>query len=521
MSSVRQLDAEFNADPRPLRHVRVAIVGAGFAGIGAAIALQRAGIEFAIFERSRELGGTWRDNTYPGCKCDVPSHLYSFSFALNPDWTRTYSSQREIQEYLQAIAQRFDIVRHVRFNHELIGADWNEDQQVWRLETSGGPLTANFLISGCGALSEPALPSLTGLPDFQGVAFHSAAWNHDYDLADKRVAVIGTGASAIQFVPQIQPRVRRLYQFQRTPPWILPHPDRPIPAGRRALYRRFPLLQRLARWSIYWTQEMVAIVFTRFPHRGKFIKRHAQRHLGRQISDPVLRAKLTPAYEPGCKRILISNDYYPAIAAPNAELITEPISRVGARSIVTADGREREIDALIFGTGFQVTDNPMAHRIRGRHGRSLADVWADGAQAHRGTTAPGFPNLFLMTGPNTGIGHTSLLVMIEAQLPYIVECLRHLERRRLVTFEVRADACQAFNDSLGRRMQRTVWLKGGCISGYLDRRGRNTTLWPDFTWKYRRLMRRFDARNYLFTAQQKSQPPRLEDPSGHQAVAAS
>lgn len=494
-------------------HVRVAIVGAGFSGIGAAIALRRAGHEFAIFERHGDLGGTWRDNTYPGCKCDVPSHLYSFSFAPNPDWSRTYSSQAEIQTYLQEVARRFDIVRHIRFNHELIECRWQDAAGHWEVCTSAGLWTADFLIAACGALSEPAKPQIEGLERFAGVVFHSAAWNHRHDLTDERVAVIGSGASAIQFVPQIQPKVRQLYQFQRTPPWILPHPDRPIPAARRKLYRQRPLAQRLVRWTIYWAEEMVALFFTRLPHRVGWLKRHALRHLERQIADQHLRDSLTPDYEPGCKRLLISNDYYPAIAAANAELVVQPISHITAGAVVTADGREREVDTIILATGFRVTDHPLAARVYGREGRRLADVWAERAEAHRGTTVPGFPNLFLMTGPNTGIGHTSLLVMIEAQLPYIVQCLKHIERRGLATFEVRQQACRAYNDALKRRMRRTIWLTGRCQSWYLDQHGQNTTLWPDFTWKYQRLMRRFDGHNYVFsaakkpTAQRKSQPP--------------
>jgi cation diffusion facilitator CzcD-associated flavoprotein CzcO len=491
-------DEKPRAEPRAAGHTRVAIIGAGFSGIGAAIALKKANIDFVIFERRGEPGGTWRDNTYPGCKCDVPSHLYAFSFAPNPDWSHTYSSQWEIQQYLLSIVRRFDLARQMRFHHELIGADWDEAAQRWQIETSGGTWTADFLISGCGALSEPAMPCLEGMDQFQGTKFHSAAWNHSHDLTGERVAVIGSGASAIQFVPQIQPVVRQLYQFQRTPPWILPHPDRPIPESRRAFFRRVPLAQRLVRWGIYWLEELIALIFTRYPQRGEWIKRQALRHMQRQIADPVLRAKLTPDYQPGCKRLLISNDYYPAIAASNTELVTEPIVGLRERSIVTADGREREVDTIIFGTGFRVTDNPLAQRVRGRGGLSLADVWSEGAWAHRGTTVPGFPNLFLMTGPNTGIGHTSLLVMIEAQLPYIMGCLRLLQRRGFATFEVRPEACRAFNIELERRMRRTVWMTGGCLSWYLDKHGRNTTLWPDFTWKYRRLMRRFDAENYVF-----------------------
>ncbi|HVX12300.1 MAG TPA: NAD(P)/FAD-dependent oxidoreductase [Pirellulales bacterium] len=496
MSSIDLVETDPTAEARPA-HTRVAIVGAGFSGIGAAIALQREGIEFVIFERRGDYGGTWLDNTYPGCKCDVPSHLYSFSFAPNPNWTTTFSSQREIQEYLRNVVRRFDVARHIRFRHDLLGAEWDETARVWRIATSGGSWTADFLISACGALSEPAWPRFEGMDSFRGTAFHSAAWDETYDLTGKRVAVIGTGASAIQFVPKIQPAVQQLYLFQRTPAWILPHPEKPISAGRRAFYRRFPLAQRLIRWAIYWSDELLALIFTRYPRHAAWIKRHALRHLERQVTDPALREKLTPDYEPGCKRLLLSNDFYPAIAADNVELVTEPIARVGAHSLFTADGREREIDAMILGTGFRVTDNPLAERVRGSQGMSLADVWREGAYSHRGTTVPGFPNLFLMTGPNTGIGHTSLLVMIEAQLAYVTACLRWMEGR-WATFDVRPESCRAFNADLEQRMQRTIWMTGGCRSWYLDAQGRNTTLWPDFTWRYRRLMRRFDAANYSF-----------------------
>lgn len=489
--------------PPAAGHVRVAIVGAGFSGIAVAIALQQAGIEFAIFERHHELGGTWRDNTYPGCKCDVPSHLYSFSFAPNPDWSHTYSAQAEIQQYLLDVARRFDIVRHIRFQHELIAARWDEVTGQWSVRTTAGVWKADFFVSACGALSEPAVPHIDGLDAFQGMVFHSAAWNHQHDLTGERVAVLGSGASAIQLVPQIQPKVRQLYQFQRTAPWILPHPDRAIPPARRKLYRRWPLAQRMLRWAIYWAEEMVALFFTRFPDRGTFIKRHALRHLERQIADPQLRARLIPDYQPGCKRLLISNDYYPAIASPNAELVTERITRITQRGITTADGLTRDVDTIILATGFRVTDNPLAARVRGREGRRLSEAWSNRCEAHRGTTVPGFPNLFLMTGPNTGIGHTSLLVMIESQLPYIVQCLRWMEQRGMASFDVRREACQAFNDALRQRMRRTVWMRGGCQSWYLDRQGQNTTLWPDFTWKYRRLMRKFDAHNYSFSAAKK------------------
>ncbi len=480
-------------------HAHVAIVGTGFSGIGVAIALKRAGIDFVLFERRGELGGTWWDNSYPGCKCDVPSHLYSFSFALNPEWTHTYSSQAEIWAYLKSVAERYEILPQIRFNHELVRAAWDEAARRWRIETSQGAWTAEVLISACGALSEPSIPALPGLETFAGTKFHSAQWNHDHKLEDQRVAVIGSGASAIQFVPQIQPLAKRMHLFQRTPAWILPHPDRPITEIERAVYRRLPLAQRMVRAGVYWSRELFAAAFTKYPKLTRLIARTARRHLARQVPDVELRQKLTPAYLPGCKRILISNDFYPAVTAPNVELITDSIREVRTHSIVTEDGREREVDTIILATGFKVTKHPIVFRVQGREGKSLAAEWAEsGGQAYRGTTVPGFPNLFLMTGPNTGIGHTSLIVMIEAQIGYIVDCLRLLQVRQLTGFEVRREPYAAFNDEIRRKMQRTVWLTGGCASWYLDSHGRNTTLWPDFTWKYRLLMRRFDPENYEF-----------------------
>lgn len=482
-------------------HARVAIVGTGFSGIGAAIALRRAGIDYVLFERRGEPGGTWLDNSYPGCTCDVPSHLYSFSFALNPEWTHTYSSQADIWAYLKELARRYEILPRIRFNHELLSAAWNEDARRWRIETSHGEWTADVLIMACGALSEPAIPSLPGLENFAGTTFHSANWNHAHQLSRERVAVIGTGASAIQFVPKIQPIVERLHLFQRTPAWILPHPNRAITYFERAVYRRFPVVQRIVRAGAYWSRELlIGTALTRHIGLTRLIARAAGKHLARQVKDEDLRRKLTPTYLPGCKRILISNDFYPSVSASNAELVTEPIREVRAHSIVTEDGREREIDAIIFGTGFRVTSNPFALRVHGRDGRTLATEWSEsGGQAYRGTTVPGFPNLFLMTGPNTGIGHTSLLVMIEAQLGYLVACLRHLQKRRIASFEVRREPYEEFNREIRRKMQHTVWLRGGCASWYLDSHGRNTTLWPDYTWKYRRLMRRFDAESYEFS----------------------
>jgi cation diffusion facilitator CzcD-associated flavoprotein CzcO len=481
-------------------HTRIAVVGAGFAGLGTAIRLRQAGIDdFVVFEKNSDVGGTWWDNSYPGCQCDVPSHLYSFSFALNPDWSHTYSPQLEIWAYLRRTATEFGVLPHIRFDTPVLDACWDDTARRWQLETPDGVYTANVLIGANGALSEPATPDIPGLERFEGKAFHSARWDQAEDLAGKRVAVIGTGASAIQIVPKIQPDVAQLHVFQRTPPWVLPHSDRPIKDVERTLYRRVPALQRLVRAFVYWTRELVAIGMTRNPRMLTPVRRMATRHLYDQVHDPDLRKKLTPTYTPGCKRLLPSNDYYPALNADNVAVVTDGIREINEHSIVTVDGAERDVDAIVLATGFHVTDNPMMERIRGRDGCSLAAQWRDhGAQAYLGTTVPGFPNFFLLAGPNTGIGHTSLVFMIESQISYVIDALRTMTSRGASTVEVRPEPFETYNAELQAKMGRTVWNTGGCASWYLDAEGRNTTLWPDFTWKFRQRTRRFDAEHYEF-----------------------
>jgi cation diffusion facilitator CzcD-associated flavoprotein CzcO len=478
-------------------HHRVAIIGTGFSGLGMAIRLKQAGIDdFVLLERAGDVGGTWRDNTYPGCQCDVPSHLYSFSFAPNPNWTRTFSHQEEIWDYLRDCAERFEITPHVRFNHEVIDAAWDEEAGVWRLETSGGDLTAHVVVSGTGALSEPSIPELPGLESFEGAAFHSARWDHDFDLENKRVAVIGTGASSIQFVPRIQRQVESLTLFQRTPPWVLPHSDRPITDPERRAYRRLPLLQRVMRSSIYWARETFLLHFVR-PRFAKLPERMGRRHLRKQVPDPELRRKLTPDYTFGCKRALISNDYYPALTKPNVEVVTDGIAEVRPHSVVAADGTEREVDAIIFGTGFRVHDMPVIDRVRGRGGLSLAENWRESMQAFFGTTIASFPNFFMLLGPNTGLGHTSVVVMVEAQIAYVMDALRAMDRHDWRTLEVREEVQRAYNERVQAGLRGTVWNAGGCASWYLDRSGRNTTLWPSFTWRFRERTRRFDPAAYV------------------------
>jgi len=473
-------------EPELPSHSEIAIVGAGFSGLGTAIQLVRAGRrDFVILERGDDVGGTWRDNTYPGAACDVPSRLYSFSFRLNPDWTRTYSPQPEILDYLRSCAREAGILPHLRLRTELLNATWDDASARWRIETSRGTLTATFLVLGTGALVEPARPRIPGLDTFAGTVFHSARWNHDHDLTDRRVGVIGTGASAIQFVPHVQRRAATVRVFQRSAPWIVPRPDRAVRALEKAVYRWVPFAHRLARGGVYALLESRALGFVMHPRLLAPAELIARRHLHAAIADPELREKLTPQYNIGCKRILVSNDYYPALAADNVELVTAGIERVEPTGIRTADGVLHEIDTLILGTGFRVTDNPGFTRIRGRDGRSLAEVWAtEGMHAYLGTTVPGFPNLFLLLGPNTGIGHTSAVFMIESQIGMVVAALRHLRAHRLNELEVRADVEQAYNIRLAERSARSVW-KSGCSSWYLDSAGRNTVLWPDLTLRFR------------------------------------
>jgi len=492
------------SDETHLPHVRIAILGTGFSGLGMAIRLkQRGHDDFVVLEKAADIGGTWRDNTYPGCACDIPSHLYSFSFALNPHWSRSYSPQSEIWHYLRHCARRFGIIPHIRWNCELLDASWNEDEHRWYITTTQGQLTANILILGNGPLSEPSLPPIKGIERFEGELFHSAHWNHDYDLTGKRVAVIGTGASSIQFVPRIQPLVNHLSLFQRTPPWILPRHDHPIPTWQRMMFRILPITQRFVRTRIYWRQELLALGFVYRTAMMESAMQLARQHLAKQVPEPMLQEKLTPHYTMGCKRILLSDDFYPALTRSNVEVITDRIREVRANSIVTEDGQEHEIDTIICGTGFHVTDAHLPQYIHGRDGRSLADHWHAGSSAYFGTTISGFPNLFLLIGPNTGLGHNSMIFMIESQITYILDCLRTMNRRNLQSIDILPEFQEAFNTEMQQRMRGTVWTSG-CKSWYLDTHGHNTTLWPGFTFEFRRRLRHFDPKHYNLIPRQMS-----------------
>ena len=475
---------------------RIAIIGTGFAGLGMAIRLKQEGIDdFVVLEKADDVGGTWRENTYPGVQCDVPSHLYSFSFAPNPNWSRTFPLGDEIWDYLRECAVRYGVMPHIRFGEEVRSAEWDDEHQRWRIETADDTITAQVLVAGTGPLHEPSIPAVPGLDRFEGKTFHSAEWDHDHDLTGERVAVVGTGASAIQFVPRIQPKVSRMHVFQRTAPWIMPHPDRALSPLEHRIYRALPRAQLAMRAAVYWARETFVLGFMdrRF---AKLPERVALKHLRDQVPDPELRRQLTPDYTIGCKRVLLSNDYFPVLMQPNVELVTDRIAEVRASSVVTTGGSEREVDTIIFGTGFRVTDPPSADLVRGRDGRTLAETWQGSMKAHLGTTIAGFPNLFFLVGPNTGLGHNSIVFMIESQLNYVLDALRTMDARGAGSIDVRPDAQARYNAAIQKRLRNTVWNTGGCASWYLDHTGRNTTLWPGFTWPFRRLLRRFDADHY-------------------------
>ena len=496
-------------------HVDVAIVGSGFAGIAAAVRLKQAHREFLILERADDLGGTWRDNSYPGCACDVPSHLYSFSFALNPNWSRAFSPQEEIFDYLRRTARDFGILPRIRYGAAVTEARWDASVQKWRLATTRGDLTANVLIAGTGGLSEPSIPSLPGLESFEGTTFHSAAWDHDHDLAGERVAVIGTGASAIQFVPHVQREAKHMTLFQRTAPWVLPRRDRAISERERWIYRHIPFVQRIVRTLIYWGRESWVMGFQR-PRIMRFPEQQARRFLAKQVPDRTLRKKLTPRFRLGCKRVLMSNDYYPALTQPNVHVETGRIVEVLPHAIVTENENggltEHPVDTIIFGTGFKVTNPPTAERVFDDRGRSLAEHWTQGgASALHGVTVAGFPNLFFLTGPNTGLGHNSIVLMIETQVRYILDALKQMQRRGIGAIEPRPEVQQAYNDKLQRMLRGTVWNAGGCASWYLDDAGRNTTLWPSFTFSFRRELLRCDLNDYV-------QHPKVRSESARQRM---
>lgn len=479
--------------------VDVAIIGAGFAGLAAAVRLKEQGNKsFVIVERANEIGGTWRENIYPGCTCDIPSHLYSFSFAQNPGWSRTYATQPEILDYLKQVVNQYELASSIRFNTEILRTEFSTATGRWTLtDRAGRAMTARVVILAVGPLNRPAIPKLSGLDTFAGKTFHSAQWDYSYDLAQKRVAVIGTGASAIQFIPQIAPIVDQLTIFQRTAPYVMSRGDRAISATELALFRHLPLAQKMYRSWIYWRNELNGLSFLGHELFNQIGTERAKKHLERSIKDPVLRQKVTPNYKLGCKRVLISDDYYPALTRSNVVLETNGIAEIKPHSIVDKDGIERPIDAIIFGTGFMVSGMIGRMQIVGRYGQNLFDQWiSQGAEAYHGTTISGFPNLLFLTGPNTGIGHNSIIHMIESQVNYAIDYLQQLDKTGKNTFlDVKPDAQKHYNVMIQQKTAKTVWASG-CRSWYLDSKNQNRSIWPGLTLDYRKATRRVSVTDY-------------------------
>jgi cation diffusion facilitator CzcD-associated flavoprotein CzcO len=484
-------------------HYETLIIGSGFAGLGMAIKLKESGQDnFLVLEQADSVGGTWRENTYPGCACDVPSHLYCFSFEPNPKWSRMFASQPEIREYLEHCTDKYGVRPHIRFDSPVTAARFDEATGLWDVEVGDGEATytARVVVAGFGPLSRPAYPKIDGIESFRGKTFHSAQWDDSYDLTGKRVAVVGTGASAIQFVPRIAGRVKQLHLFQRTAPWVLPKPDRRTSRLERMVFKRVPALQRAYRNWIYWKLETRVLGFTVHPKILKAAEIIGRRHIHRSIPDPQLRRVLTPDYTIGCKRILMSNDYYPALARDNVNVVTGGVTRVTERGVVAADGTEHEVDAIIFGTGFEVHNPLGAMEIVGRDGTELGELWREhGLEAYLGTTVTGFPNLFILVGPNTGLGHNSIVYMIESQVHYVTEAVAAMREREVAYVDVKPEVQSRYNDRIQAQLDGAVW-SSGCSSWYLDAAGNNRILWPGFTFKFREATGEFRAEEYELVA---------------------
>ena len=475
-------------------HHRVVIVGTGFSGLGMAIQLaQRGDSDYLVLEKADEVGGTWRDNRYPGCSCDVPSRLYSFSFEQKPDWSRDFATADEIWAYLRDVTDRYAVRERIVFGADLREASYDEDARRWNLAAADGRRwTAAALVLGVGALHQPRRPDIEGLDTFEGAVLHTAQWPDHDDLDGRRVAIVGTGASAVQVLPEVAPRAAHTTVFQRTAAWVVPKHDRAWSPSRQWLFERHPALQRANRSWTYWQLEARAPLFVRFPAIARLVERLVLRDLRRAVSDPVTRAKLTPDYTIGCKRILLSSDYWPAFERPDVSLVTEAITRVEADAVVTADGTRHEVDAVVLGTGFEVAGSFERLDLRGLGGLRLEDAWADGMHTHLGITVAGFPELYLLLGPNTGLGHNSVVLMIEFATRYVLDCLeRGRAGARVTTWAAQA----GFTREMLSRSRHTVWSTG-CRSWYLDRFGHNTTLWPGSTIGYWWRTRRVDDRDF-------------------------
>jgi cation diffusion facilitator CzcD-associated flavoprotein CzcO len=464
----------------------VAVVGAGFAGVGAAVLLHRAGYrDIVVFERADQVGGVWQHNSYPGAACDIPSHLYEFSFAPNPRWSRRYAPQAEIQAYIQEVARESGVLDKIRTSTEVTSATWDEKRYRWVLETSAGTHEADILITACGQLSVPSTPPISGIERFEGPAFHTAAWRHDVDLTGKHVAVVGTGCSAIQVVPAIQPHAGHVDVYQRSPGWTLPKGDFAYSERAQRLFERFPALQRLDRTAVFAFQEIGALALTRQSWLRRPMRAMSRRQITRTIKDPELRRKVTPIDEIGCKRVMLTDEWYGTLLKPNVGLIAERIIEVTRRGIRTGDGVEHPADAIVWATGFKTHGFVAPMEIVGSGGVTLAEHWAETPRAYLGLSAPGFPNMFLLYGPNTNGGTGSVIYTIEAGIRHALDALAKLEQRRADAIEVRRSAAEAFGERLREALTKTVWHTG-CSNWYVDDEGNDPNQWP-WTWRtYRR-----------------------------------
>lgn len=473
------------------------VIGAGFGGLTAAIKLKEAGFgRLVVLEKADRIGGTWRENTYPGACCDVPSRLYSLSFALNPDWSRAYSPQPEIRDYMERVARQFGVMDLFRFNTEVESADWDEAAGLWRVAVKGGDtVSAPVLVSGLGQLNKPGYAGIPGRETFQGDSWHSARWRHDVDLKGKTVGCIGAGASAIQYIPEIARDAGKVIVFQRTPNYIVPRLDKPFSPFARWLFRTLPFTDRALRWFTWKMMDLRFEAFKAGTKAAEDFKALALKYLDDTVTDPALKAKLTPDYPIGCKRILVSDDYYQTLVKPNVEVVTEAVREVNPAGVRTGDGAEHACDVLIFGTGFITTDFISPVRITGRQGLTINEAWKDGAEAYLGVTVAGFPNLFLLYGPNTNLGHNSIIVMIEAQVGYMVEALKALKARGARALSVRPQAHARFNAQLQQDLAGTAWA-GSCSSWYKTDSGKITNNWSGDTATYVKLMKQPALEDY-------------------------
>lgn len=487
----------------PSNKTKIAIIGAGFGGLAMAIRLLQSGIQdFIILEKANDVGGTWRENQYPGAACDVQSHMYSLSFAPKKDWSKRYAEAPEIFDYIQNLIRKFELKKHIQFNQEVISTTYNETNFNWQIDLKNGEkIEAQFVVFASGPLHVPQIPHIKGIEKFQGEVFHSAQWNHSYNLNDKNVASIGTGGSAIQYIPEIAEKVKNLYVLQRTAAWVIPRDERAYNALDKKLLGRFEWFRKLHRSRLYWSNESRVVPIVK-PKIIKYGQKLAQAFIKYQVKNKTTVEKLTPDYILGCKRILISNKYYPTFNRTNVELITDAIQEITEKSIIFKTGEERQIDCLIYGTGF-ITDPRIylkSFTCYGQNGLELKDAWKDGAESYYGISTKNFPNLFQLLGPNTILGHNSVIFMIESQVNYILQLIQLVDKTQTQALVIKTDIQDQFNQKVQQKLEGTVW-QSGCVSWYQQDGGKNFSLWPTYTWKYWLETRKANPADYLFLGQ--------------------